>query len=301
MQRVKRFELHAKQRGIALIQVLITTSIIMLLMVFFLTAAKSQVNRAQALQDKTTAYLAQYSTNNAVLFKLLTTDMNELRNEGWNFHGVPFKASEYATVAIQDLNGLLSLATLSQSPLLARTLAPEIGGSRAQKVAASVVDWIDADDVVQADGAEQNTYDSQGITIRNRPIQSFTELAFIDGMSVAAEEAIIANTTLHPTPFFNPMTAPRHLLNARLQDQVVTDMIISMRGRAGYTRQAVEQATGMYAEEEVNYLLGPGFRLTIDAKVADSFFGKVIEYELYPYRKRPVEVLSRLPRQQLSR
>ena len=59
--------------------------------------AKSQVIRAQALQDRTQAYLAGYSSKNRVLFGLMTTPYHELQEQGWNFHGEPFVVNNNAT------------------------------------------------------------------------------------------------------------------------------------------------------------------------------------------------------------
>ncbi len=290
-----------KQRGIALIQVIITTSIIMLLAVFFLSSARDQVNRAQALQNKTQAYLSFYTAKNQVLYQLLTTDYPELRQRDWNFYGAPIKVNEHTTVAIQDLNGLLSLPSLTRQYVLKKTLTPRLGESEANNVADSIMDWIDKDSITKRNGAEQPAYAGTGITVRNGPIQTYTEFAYINAMSVAAEEVLLENTTIHPTPFFNPMTSPKTLLGAYLDDEGMAQDTVNMRGSSGYNKTAVQSATQTYPDEGLNFFMGPGFRLTINSKVADSFYGKVLEYEIYPYRPRPIEVLSRLPRQQPAR
>ncbi|MCJ8269532.1 MAG: type II secretion system protein GspK, partial [Psychrosphaera sp.] len=205
---------RANQRGIALIQVIITTSIIMLLAVFFLTSAKEQVNRAQALQNKTKAYLSYYTAKNQVLYQLLTTDYPQLQQQNWNFYGTPIRINEHTTVAIQDLNGLLSLPSMTRQYILKRTLIPRLGVNEAEAVADSIMDWIDKDNIAQRNGAEQSAYAGTGITVRNGPIQTYTEFPYINAMSVAAEEVLLENTTIHPTPFFNPMTSPKTLLGA---------------------------------------------------------------------------------------
>jgi general secretion pathway protein K len=292
---------RTKQRGIALIQVIITTSIIMLLAVFFLTSASGQVKRAQALQNKTKAYLSYYTAKNQVLYQLLTTGYPELQQRNWNFHGAPIKINEHTTVAIQDLNGLLSLPSMTRQYVLKRTLTPRLGENEANRVADSIMDWIDKDSIAKRNGAEQPAYAGTGITVRNGPIQTYTEFAYINAMSVAAEEVLLENTTIHPTPFFNPMTSPQTLLGAYLDDEGIAESAIGMRGGAAYNKAAVQSVTKTYPDEGLNFFMGPGFRLTINSKVADSFYGKVLEYEIYPYRPRPIEVLSRLPRQQTAR
>ena len=121
-----------KQRGVALIQVIIITSIILLLTIFFLSVAKSQVARAAALQAKSLAYMAQYSGKNRVLFGLLTKDSMQLREQGWNFYGQAFSINEHTKVQLlpPTLCKALRLGVSSQSTRSRRAaLAPTFGKS----------------------------------------------------------------------------------------------------------------------------------------------------------------------------
>jgi general secretion pathway protein K len=290
-----------KQRGIALIQVIITTSIIMLLMIFFLGAAKDQVMRAQALQNKTLAYLSHYSAKNQVLYQLLTSEHSQLRQQRWNFYGTPIQLNEHTTVAIQDLNGLFSLPSMARPTILQAILEPTLGANQANVVADSMMDWIDLDSISSRSGAEQSSYDAFGIVVRNGPIQTYTEFPYINGMSIEAEQILLENTTIHPTPFYNPMTSPQTLLGAYFKDEAMAQSAMGLRGGNSYNKKDVLALTQVWPEDGLDYFSGPGFRLTVNSKVADSFYGKVFEYEIYPYQDRPIHVLSRLPRQQLSR
>lgn len=288
------------QKGVALVQVLITTTIIMLLMLFFLTAAKRQVDGANALKDKTQAFLSHYSTRNAVLYRLMTSSADELRAEGWNFYGKPFKANEDATVSIQDLNGLISLANLSDPRMLSQLLQYQLPEGEAQMIAAGLIDWIDKDDFVRPAGAESDYYNSVGTAIRNGPIQTFTELDYIRGMNDVAKQLLITSTTIHPTPYFNPMVAPEKTLGAYLNTPQVARDVVFNRGSSSYTRASVQELTGLTPEDGIDYITGPYFRITIHSKVADSYYGKVLEYGVFPRRRDPLVVLSRLPQKQLT-
>ena len=290
-----------KAAGVALVQVLITTAIIMLLMLYFLTAAKSQVDHARALQDKTQAYLSHHSTKNAVLFRLLTSDVNELVNEGWNFYGEPFTANQDAMVEVQDLNGLLSLAATSEPDTLYALLSQQLSSSQARQISESFVDWIDLDDIPRPAGAERQEYQARGKSITNGPIQTFTELPFIQGMTYEAEQIFIKYTTVHPTPYFNPMVAPQPMLAAFINNPNMAADLVSLRGSANYTRDRFEEETGLTPEDGLDYIYGPNYRITINSKVGDSYYGKVLEFGLYPYRDRPVRVLSRMPLQQVNK
>lgn len=289
----------ANQQGVALVQVIITTAIILLLVIFYLGAAKSQVTRAQALQDKTDAYMNYYTANSQVLYNLLTGEGYALQQQGWNFHGTPMSMGQGTTVAVQDLNGLLSLPSMTHEQILEQTLSHTLEPMEAKRIAHSVMDWIDPDNIPLPLGAEQGHYVTQGITPRNGPILTYTEFAFINGMTYQAEQALIENTTIHPTAFFNPMSAPVNVL-AAYSDSSRADDVMALRRDRNYDRNQVEELTGVFEDEGIGYMTGPGFRLTINAKVGESYFGKVLEYAVYPYRAKPLEVLSRLPRQQIA-
>ena len=284
-----------KHRGIALIQVIITTSVIMLLTIFFLSVAKSQVDRASALQDKTQAYLASYSAKNQVLYGLLTEDFAQLRGRGWNFHGKPFAVSEFTTVALQDLNGLFSLITMTDESMLLKLLKQQLDDRQATTIAASMMDWVDRDNIARSNGAEQAQYPGE-IEVRNARIQTFTELIYIQGMTVEAEQVLIENTTFQPTRFYNPMTSPQVLLEAYSGNKSIATQVNNLKQQSDYSRKAVELSSGIEVDEGVDYIIGPSYRLTVDTVVGDSYVGKVLEYQVFPYRKAPLESLSNTPR-----
>ena len=289
-----------RQRGVALIQVLITTAIIMLLMVFFLTSARSQVDRARALQDKTQAYLSYHSTNNAVLFRLLTSDLQQLTKEGWNFHGEPFESNADAMVEIQDLNGLLSLGATVSPEMIEALLAEHISPDEAKTAAHRLMDWMDKDNIAHPYGAEQEHYAGTGIVVRNNYLQSFTELAYLD-ISYEAELALIENTTIHPTLYFNPLVASKPMLAAYLDNPAMAQQIANARQQSDFNKSTVEYITDLSAEDGFDYIYGPYFRVTINSKVGSSFYGKVQEFRIEPYKRRPLSVIARLPRQQRTR
>ncbi len=296
---MRRMKAHSgrAQRGVALVQVIITTSIIMLLAIYYLGAAKSQVARAQGLQDKADAYLKHHSAKNSILFKLLTEEYHQMQQQGWNFYAKPIAVDQHTELRMQDLNGLFSLPTMTSYNLLESTLRHAGGRYNAPAVAQSVFDWIDADDIPNSQGAEQSNY-ANGIEVRNGPIQSYSELALIEHMTIEAEQVLIDNTTIHPTPFFNPVTAPKAVLEA-LSDSSRAASVLQARTQQGYGRKVVEELVDIYDDEGVNYLVGPGIRLSIKTRVGESFYGQTIEYGIYPYRLRPVQVLARMPQQQL--
>ncbi len=290
------FQQLKDQRGIALIQVIITTTIILLLTIFFLTLAKSQVNRAQSLQDKSTAYLNHYTAKNRLLFGLLTNNVEQLRKKGWNFHGQPFEIMPGTSVQLQDLAGLFSLTSMTQGTFLQKLLEEYIDKGEARTIAASVMDWVDSDNSSRSNGAEQADY--AGVTVRNGPIQTFTELAYVKGMTIEAEQVLMENATFQPTAYFNPMTAPERLLAAYVGDKGKAAAVTALKKQKNFNSRAVEDLTQVTHDEGVDYIIGPGFRLTFDSRIGEAYFGKVMEVQILPYRQYPVVLLNQTPKRQ---
>ena len=136
--------MRSRQRGIALVQVLLVTAIIMLLVVQLSLTAADQVKRAQALKDRSEAALYLHSREVAMLYTLLTESMlprQETSNPyaaSWNFHGEPFVV-DGLEFTLQDQSGLMRfpisgvsdfedlLAALGRDSNEARDIAGRLG------------------------------------------------------------------------------------------------------------------------------------------------------------------------------
>ena len=106
-----------RERGIALIQVLLVTGIIALLMLQMGLTAREQVARAQALADRAEVQLAAQSRESALLYTLLTEQLVRVPDSenpyvaAWNFHGEPFTV-DGITFSIQDESGRMRVPLL---------------------------------------------------------------------------------------------------------------------------------------------------------------------------------------------
>lgn len=106
-------------RGVALLQVLLISTVIALLAIRFSHTAQDQVQMAGQIETKVQAQLAAYSTYSEVVFlELSDSIVNESKNDlEWsellkkkgkiNFYGAPVAWSDAVTIEVQDLNGLL--------------------------------------------------------------------------------------------------------------------------------------------------------------------------------------------------
>ena len=280
------------QRGVALIQVLLITTIILLLSVYFVTLAKTQVGKAREFQDRTQAWLNYYSAKNAVTYSLLTESREEIKEKGWNYHGQPFYITENVKISVQDLNGLYSLASLVSDERLKRILASEGTIPNVANVSSAILDWIDVDNVALPLGGEQSSYGSV-TKVRNGPVQTINELMYIKGVNAEVVRVVNENMTFHPTPLFNPFSAPEAVLHAFTTDRNAISEVIKLREQHSISEKEVSTKLNLYSDEGIGYIIGPGFRLTIESRVNDSYFGQVEEFRVLPYRQYPLHLLSR--------
>ena len=109
-----------KQRGVALIQVLLITAILTVFALYLTQSARQQAKIAFLAKDRALAEVINHSAHSQIIFELLTTEHTMLSGYGktgdiankWNFYGKPFALNEYASAAIQDQAGLLNLQYL---------------------------------------------------------------------------------------------------------------------------------------------------------------------------------------------
>lgn len=109
----------ANQSGVALLQVLLISSIISLLAIRFTQTARDQVHIANRLDARVNAQLAAHSAMNEVIFVILSDTIKDQATSQFvgfgndslfpdlKFHGAPIAWREGVTVRVQDLNGLL--------------------------------------------------------------------------------------------------------------------------------------------------------------------------------------------------
>jgi len=84
-------------------------------------------------------------------------------------------------ITVRPANALPNLNSIAWAPLWRYlVLHLELEPPAAQKLAANIIDWRDADDfLTEGIGAESETYRALGYTTRNAPIRHWQELAYI--------------------------------------------------------------------------------------------------------------------------
>jgi len=281
----------SNQRGIALLQVLLISSIISILALYFTLTARQQLAVASLASDRVNAVLLLRSTESKVLFELLTKESTESDlyplPKGYNFYANPIEIDEFTKVEIQDVAGLLSIQ-FPDKMLLKRTLI-RLGAAEetADIFYDSLADWQDSDDLKRLNGAEKGDY---LLGPRNAPITLKSEGALVKGMTPHLWSSLSPLLTVPRASYFNPMMAPAPILTAFL-DSDAHD-ILQLRREGRLTRSEFSQLTGVYDQEGIILSKSDIFRLKIKVNYGTALLEKSTTVKLDPYAQKDSPVID---------
>ncbi|WP_108947127.1 general secretion pathway protein GspK [Shewanella halifaxensis] len=271
-----------RQRGIALLQVLLISSIISILALFFTLTARQQLSVATLANDRVNAELLVRTAESKVMFELMTKESatSELypMPKGYNFYANPISIDEYTKVEIQDVAGLLSVQYPDHT-LLTKTLE-RLGASSdiAVQFTDSLADWQDADDLKRLNGAEKGDYP---LGPRNATISLKSEAALVKGMTPLLWKQVSPLLTVPRANYFNPMVAPSPILKAFLNSDAQD--ILRLREEGRLTRSEFSQLTGVYDQEGIILSKSDIFRVKIKVHYGAVELTKTATLKLDPY------------------
>lgn len=285
MRRVRR------ERGIALIQVLLVTGILSLLVVQLSLTAKEQIGRAQALADRAEADLELQSRESALLYALLTEPWlpegaaaSNPYAAHWNFRGEPFEA-DGARLSIQDENGRLTVPLYGTAEFERLLGALGVEAERARRLGRQLLELQGAG-AMPAAGSDADPYAVAW------PLQRIEELRRLPDMDEALYRRLAPLVTLYPTPGFNPLTAAPELLETRLSDTQLAG-VLELRAAGRLDDGSLWRLTGIEADDLT--MLQPGPALTVDLTVerGTAVARRVSTFVVRPYVDEAVAVWSR--------
>lgn len=282
-----------KQRGIALIQVLLLSTILAVVLLSMNHQARQHIRLATAVQQYTQANLALHSAEAEIIYNLLSNQPFELQADNnstavqWNFHGKPFEFQQL-TVRIQDTSGLLSASSPHSATL--NGLVQQFGGSESQgrEIAAALADWQDRNDLPRLDGAEQSDY--RDITVRNGPIQYLEEWLFVKGVTPQLYQQLAPLISLFPQGV-NVNQQPEAVWRANFPASEVNELVRA-RDAGELTPTLFYSITGITIDEFTRFAAGPSYRIHFTAKNADVRLGRELTLRLTPYQKQPFDIFE---------
>ena len=289
------------QHGMALVQVMLITAVLMILALFLTQTAKEQVKLAQWADDKSSAYVALHGAESKLLFSLLTEpkvgETNQLNTVGkdissrWNFFSMPFTLNEQVEVTIQDQSALIHAHFPNVNHLKALFIHKGLSSTQASAVVDNLLDWQDLDSIPRNNGFESN---GSIELIRNGAIPDPHDFAFVKGIDEELLRTLLDNTTLYGKGFFNPMNASLELLSA-ITNRDAAQQVISMRERGQLTSTIFTQLTGIAENNKILLYPSNTMKISLISEVGESVVRSTKIVELNPYASEyqlPLNIVS---------
>ncbi|MFD2168189.1 general secretion pathway protein GspK [Thalassotalea euphylliae] len=295
---INRYNFFSNQSGIALIQILVLSSILTVLAIFITSTAREQVKIAQWTEDRTLAFLASKSVESELFFALLTepllrsinqeTDEYELYDK-WNFHGEAFSTNDNVLVKLQDLNGKINAHYPKKELVLSLLQANGASYTESIVVLDSLLDWQDVDIISRDSGFDG---ESGAIPIRNGALPNVEELTKISGIPEHLHSLLADNLTVYGTNSFNPMNASRELLSA-IATPFITEQILALRNDGMLTKELFTELTGIRESDSTYFTPTSYFEITLESRVGDALLVKKIYLQINPLatKKTPINLL----------
>lgn len=286
----------SRKRGIALIQVLIISIILMMLGIFIQQAVKQQVNLAYQVQDSFKLRLHLEKAESEIFAALLShRRYRDIKSENevvkkWNFFNEPFAINNVVTVKIQDLSSLVNL-NFTNTELLRQLLNDlEYEENDSRILIDSLADWKDKDDLKHLNGFEKVDYKKEGYP-RNGYLQSTLELTQIAGAQKIPLDWLDVYFTERHITTFNPLNAPSKILKAFLKNDKNTDLVLKERQQNSLTNLRFFQITGIDFDDHISFATSRFIRVELSAKLNETKLTKRFELDINPEAiKRPVVI-----------
>ncbi|MGH6929421.1 MAG: general secretion pathway protein GspK, partial [Dongiaceae bacterium] len=203
------------QRGIALVAVLWTMTLLALIAAVFMRETRTELALVRNLESQARAEaLAEAGVNRAILILLgLDTSVP------WRVDGTPIElasAEGVVRIVIQDEGGKIDLNRSASAVLQSLFIAVGAAPEPAHHLADAVVDFRDADDLRQLNGAEDGEYAAAGLRhdAKDAPFASTEELLQVLGMTPDLFERVEPLVTVYsPRRDVNLATAPAAVLS----------------------------------------------------------------------------------------
>jgi|GEM_PF-1098812 len=299
--RIYNNNLITKNRGIALIQVLIISIILAMLGIYINQTVRSQIGVVGLMKNSFFLHSQLENAEAELIHGLLTEKRYQAAEsenalvQRWNFYGKPFLLNENTVVTIQDLSGVLSLNVLDHT--IARNLFAQLGlsGHEVRTFLDSLADWKDKDDLKRLNGAESDYYRYiMKPGPRNAYLQTLGEVENIQQGKLLTSVQWQRYFTEEVTSNFNPLNAPELILKAFINNDAAYEEVLQQRNLGSLTAYSFYQATSIEENEFVLFVTGRKLKVTLLVKGQNNQLSKQFIVDLRPRSSSRPIVISQL-------
>lgn len=211
---------YGRQRGVALIMVMMLATVLFVFALFFITMTKQNLQQAQLLFDKAKAEVEADTRIAEVVFSIyqrLRVEEEARREPALfsiaNFWGEPFTWQPGTQVAITDLAGQLTLVPFREDEwyyMLGKAKVPE---DQIVILIDRIQDWGDSNNFRRVNGMETPQYLASNLSLRprNAMMQSIDEVVQIPGFPESAKSIIKDKAVYYGGGFRNPYYATQEM------------------------------------------------------------------------------------------
>lgn len=281
---------YSINQGIALLQVLLLSAILMVMLLAIHASAQRHVKLAELAIARAEATAMLNSVEAETLFALLTHHRQRYAEsvlelpKYWSFDNVEFQIGE-ARLQIEDTSGLQSLmAPVVLLPMFRGVTNDE---KTARSLVAAIEDWQDNDDETRFGGAEQADYPAS-IIVRNSAIQDVSELRFIKGFTPELIAKISPYITLFPKKYQNLYAMPEQMLQYYI-DPVQLKQVLAERNKGTLTPDRFSQLTGIEQDEFVGFTTSKGLQLRFTVDRNGVKLSRQFSVNLEPTAEQPLQ------------
>ena len=293
-----------RQSGVALLQVLLISSVISLLAIRFTETARDQILIASQFEDRILAQLAAYSVTNEVIFTQIV-DVIEPLNKGQfrnpdlnqnklkvNLWGGKVNWSESIAVTVQDLNGLAP--QMYPNHIVWQSILSKSGLdiSESQRILGEWADIQDPDTRSWKFGEIEPAEMSRGTPYLNGYAQSEVLVSWMFESRPDLLAFVLDVSSLYSPMKTNFLHSSPELLN-RLFEPEVADSIISARSGDGRGPVGLQQLIpDKYSLDYIIDYRSPDQKITVRVVKGEAVWQRSVIVRLNPRLEKPFTVLK---------
>ena len=289
-----------REKGAALIQVLLISTILSIFAIQINVTTRNQVKLATQYIERADAIFELKTAKSEVFFALLTQPRRRDQfsdsqvAQKWNFYNSPFQLESGVEIKLQDLSGLFSANQMSLRDKNDIFEYLEIDPSQSSRFWESLADWQDEDDLSRLNGAEKDAYSEvSDRSPRNDKIQFFNELKFVKGMTPELWEAFRSMVTTYSQSEFNPYTAPLSVLEVKYGDGVANTVKGIRESSFEFNLTQFIQQTGIIATDGITFYPSPNQKVTLSINVGDMIITDFVTVSSSTIKKEALQVRAR--------